>query len=138
MPSRPHGGRLVNRLASESVREKVGGELSEFAAVAVREGVAFDVENIAYGVYSPLEGFMVEEEFHSVLDTLRLPDDLPWGIPIVLDVSEEEASKFAEGDSILLTHGGAPLALLHVEDIYGYDRRAVSYTHLTLPTTERV
>jgi len=126
LPSRPHGGRLVNRLASESVREKVGGELSEFAAVAVREGVAFDVENIAYGVYSPLEGFMVEEEFHSVLDTLRLPDDLPWGIPIVLDVSEEEASKFAEGDSILLTHGGAPLALLHVEDIYGYDRRELA------------
>lgn len=122
MVSQPHGGRLVNRVAPPRVRERILGAVREFPWVSVGEGVAFDVENIAYGVYSPLEGFMLSEELSYVLDEMRLPSDLPWSLPIVLDVSESEKSSFSVGDEVLLVYQEAPIAILRVEEVYRYDR----------------
>ncbi len=122
MVSKPHGGRLVYRVATQRKRERVLREFKDFVKVQVSQGVAYDAENIAYGVYSPLEGFMTSDEFFSVLDTMRLPNDLPWTIPIVLDVSEEELSQFSVGDEILLVHNDVPVAVLKVEDVYRYSK----------------
>jgi hypothetical protein len=73
--------------------------------------------------YSPLEGFLVQEDYLSVLDDMRLSNDIPWTIPIVLDVSPEEIAGVREGDDIALYYQGEPLALMRVEEIYGWDKK---------------
>jgi len=122
MVSKPHGGRLVRKLSSEKTKERILDEKEEYSKVQINGGLAIDLENIAHGVYSPLEGFLRENEFQSVLDTMRLPNDLPWTIPIVLDVDEKELN-FGIGDAILLYCKDTPIAEMYVDDIYKYDKK---------------
>lgn len=42
------------------------------------------------GGFSPLTGFMTQEVYNSVLNSLRLKNGLLWPIPITLDINEEE------------------------------------------------
>ncbi|MET1102403.1 MAG: sulfate adenylyltransferase [Pyrodictiaceae archaeon] len=123
MVSRPHGGRLVDRTVSAARRERLLEEAGELPRIELSESLAADVANIAHGVYSPLEGFMVQEDYLSVLYDMRLSSDLPWTIPIVLDVEPSRVSGVREGDDIALYYNGAPLALMRVEEIYGWDKR---------------
>ncbi len=124
MVARPHGGRLVNRVATGRRRERLKEEVKDLQKLKVNDMAAYDVENIAYGVYSPLEGFMVKEELEWVLSEMRLPNDLPWTMPIVLWVNSREQAIPEEGDLVALLHGsGLPLAVLHVEEVYTFDKR---------------
>lgn len=97
MVSLPHGGRLVNHVLSSRERDRALSEVRELPKVKVSLHQALEIENIAYGVYSPLEGFMTHEEVLSVLEDMRLPNDLPWTIPVVLDVEEDHIAGIAEG-----------------------------------------
>lgn len=123
MVSKPHGGRLVNRVAVGRRRELLLEEARELPAIELSDSLAADVVNIAHGVYSPLEGFMVQEDYLHVLYDMRLSNDVPWTIPITLDVSSEEITGVKEGDDIALTYRGTVIAVMKVEEIYGWDKR---------------
>ena len=135
MVSRVHGGKLVNHVATSNRLNVLLGEVNELPMVELSYESAVDVESIAHGVYSPLEGFMNNEAYRSVLDEMRLPNDLPWTIPIVLDVSRETVKDVKAGDTIALSApGNVPLAVMHVEDIYGFDKQ--EYSEKVFRTTD--
>ncbi len=123
MVSRPHGGRLVNRIVRGKRRERLLEEAREIPRLELSLVKAIDVEDIAHGAFSPLEGFLVQEDYHTVLDLMRLSNDLPWTIPIVLDVDPGDIAGVSEGDDIALYYEGEPLAIMRVEEIYGWDKR---------------
>ena len=117
----PHGGVLIERVASpEEARLLCAG----LPKLAVREQVARECVNFAYGFFSPLKGFMGRADVDSVVRHMTLADGYVWSIPMVLDVSEEELSSLGvrEGASVLLTHQDQPLAVLEVEEIFSYDK----------------
>ncbi|MFH2111314.1 MAG: sulfate adenylyltransferase [Candidatus Bathyarchaeota archaeon] len=120
---RPHGGRLVDRLTPPAAVEKVRGEATELVKLDVSEELSLDFENIAFGLYSPLVGPLNQDEYMTVLAKGRLANDLPWTIPILLDVSEEEAAGFSVGDRLCLVCEGEPFAVMDVEEKYGWDRK---------------
>ncbi|MBN1390909.1 MAG: sulfate adenylyltransferase, partial [Candidatus Thermoplasmatota archaeon] len=121
MVNRPHGGRLINRTLSQKATDRVIEELGEYGRMDIKEVNAVDIGSIADGTYSPLTGFMTSDELGSVLSNMRLPDDVPWTIPVVLDI-DRELLDFDEGDTIILHYNGVPLARMHVDDIYSFDR----------------
>ncbi|MBT7915294.1 sulfate adenylyltransferase, partial [Candidatus Bathyarchaeota archaeon] len=123
---RPHGGKLVNRLTKASKIEKVKTEALEIPKVSVSHELRLDFENIAFGLYSPLKGPLTETEFDSVVSKGRLSNDIPWSIPILLDVTEDEASKFNVGDSIAIESNGELFAVVEVDDKYGWDKEFYS------------
>ncbi len=123
MVSRPHGGRLVYRVATGKRREALLEEAREVPRLDVGLERAIDLLDIAYGAFSPLEGFLVQEDYISVLEDMRLHDDTPWTIPIVLDVDPAEIPGVSEGDDIALFYDGKPIALMRVEEIYGWDKK---------------
>ncbi|MCS7126403.1 MAG: sulfate adenylyltransferase [Aigarchaeota archaeon] len=123
MVSLPHGGKLVNRVVEGSKREARVHEANEVIRVDLDESQAADIENIAYGVYSPLEGFMTYEEVLDVLEDMRLPNDLPWTIPIILNVPNDVFSLIKEGDEICLTFQDKPIAYLTIEEKYSLDKK---------------
>ena len=81
------------------------------------------VGNIANGVLSPLEGFMSQEEYLSVLDQSRLGSDMPWTIPVLLLSSEQ--FKASPGDEILLVGQStdAPVAILEYRESFTIDKK---------------
>src|SRR4030065_2907249 len=82
-----------------------------------------DVEQIAIGTYSPLEGFMGQEDFLSVLTSMRLANGIGWPLPIVLDVSEVTADQLSLGEIVGLTNEqGEVMALLHLDEKYRFDK----------------
>jgi len=132
--SKPHGGKLVNRVATGRRREYLLEEAKELRKISISESLAADVANIAHGVYSPLEGFMVYDDYYHVLYDMRLANDIPWTIPIVLDVSREEISGLKEGDDVALTFKDIILAIMEIEDIYKWDKK--EYCKKVFKTTD--
>ena len=98
--SKPHGGRLVNRVVTGKRREHLLEEARELQKIELSPELASDVMNIAYGVYSPLEGFLLREDYIHVLYDMRLSNDIPWTMPIVLDVKPYEIAGLREGDDV--------------------------------------
>ncbi len=109
----PHGGKLIQRI--EKNRDVEGME-----KLKVSKDIAKDVENIAHGIFSPLEGFLCKDDFENVLFNKRLSNDIPWTIPIVLDMNEK---KYKEGDEILLESENGLQAILEIEEVYSYDKK---------------
>ena len=110
---KPHGGTLVQRISKDR-------DVSGLEKVEVSSDITKDVENIAHGVFSPLEGFLCQDEFESVMSHKRLPTDVPWTIPIVFDVNGKD---YSEGDEILLEGENGMQAVFEIEDIYAYDKK---------------
>jgi sulfate adenylyltransferase len=120
----PHGGKLIDRVMEEKERQSVFSRIKALPGLDVSQERAFEVENITTGVFSPLEGFLGRKDFESVLSKGRLINDVPWTIPIVLDVTEEKVAQLK--DKAILYFNHQPLALLHVEGIYGYDKELMA------------
>jgi len=131
--SKPHGGKLINRVLKEREKKKALETAESLEKIEVSDAVASDVENIAKGVFSPLEGFMNQEELEAILHLKRLPNDLAWTIPILLDVSKSKAKRLDEGDELALYFNGKPLALMHLEEKYTFEKdKLANYTFGTL------
>ena len=115
----PHGGTLVQRVQPLRSSADVAG----LPTIDVREQIAHECVNLAYGFFSPLTGFMGSADVASVADSMRLASGYVWPIPIVLDIPHTELVQagIAEGDTVLLTHQGNPLATLEVSEIFATD-----------------
>ena len=112
---KPHGGKLVNRISEINP--------TGLFSISITEDLANDVENIADGIFSPLEGFLGKADFESVVSRGRLANDLAWTIPIVIDVDEQTASKAKDaGDVLLQNPDGIGVAVLRVEETYTFDK----------------
>lgn len=119
----PHGGKLIDRTLSEGEKDKAKEQAKTLPAIRLTADLVSDVENIAFGVFSPLKGFLGKEDYRSVLNHMRLANDLPWTIPIVLDVSRDEAGSLKEGQEVsLLNPDGEPIAILDLEERFEYDK----------------
>ena len=93
---------------------------AKFPSIEVDLETAMDIEQIAHGVYSPLQGFMTEEELEGVLENYRLPNGDVWTMPILLQGRGQEFAAFHPGQSIRLVdrRTGQSTAILHLEDKY--------------------
>jgi sulfate adenylyltransferase len=119
----PHGGTLINRIASEDERQVLRDRARQLPAFPLDSRAIADVECIATGVYSPLTGFLGEADYRRVVDEMRLANGLPWSIPVTFSVTEEQAGSLSTGDEIALTFAGDPVAVMTVEEIYRRDKQ---------------
>jgi len=119
----PHGGKLVDRVLEGQTKAEALARTAKSPRLLIDSELVSDVENIATGVYSPLEGFLGEADFRAVLACSRLANDVAWTIPIVLDVDRGTADGLKTGQEVLLeTEAGHPVAILHLEEKFGADK----------------
>jgi sulfate adenylyltransferase len=117
----PHGGRLINRFAV-SDKKNIGDDIF---TVQVSNELRNDIENIADGIFSPLEGFVSRQDFESIVNTGRLKNGLAWTVPITLDSDDLKARKMKDaGQVALATDNNEKFAILNVEEIYSFDKIA--------------
>ncbi|MBM3156172.1 MAG: sulfate adenylyltransferase [Chloroflexi bacterium] len=118
----PHGGKLVDRVLEPAKgREKAKKAKIKLPIDGSR---ATEIMSIAYGFFSPVEGFMGHKEVDSVCKDMRLTSGYIWSIPITFDISESEikAKGLKEGDTLLLTYQNQPFATMELEEIFSYDK----------------
>lgn len=112
---KPHGGKLVNRLTKK--------DPSGLFSITITEDLANDVENISDGIFSPLEGFLGQQDFERVISKGRLANDVAWTMPTILDVDDETAKKMNEAGTVLLKNPeGTGIAILNVEETFSFDK----------------
>lgn len=96
----PHGGHLINRLASAAERSALTEKLFLLPRVELNARALADLDLIGVGAFSPLEGFLGRADYESVVERMRLANGLPWSIPITLSAPENiEAQEVALVDS---------------------------------------
>jgi sulfate adenylyltransferase len=119
----PHGGRLVNREVSGDEAAALAERAREMPALRLSPWALSDLELIAGGGFSPLEGFMTQRQYRSVVGEMHLPDGVPWSLPIALAASREEAASLKESVA-LADPAGERLAVLELEERFDYDKKA--------------
>jgi sulfate adenylyltransferase len=113
----PHGGILIHRI-NENL--KVDPSLNH---VELSRLELSDLELIANGAYSPLEGFMGEADYESVLYHMRLTSGLPWSLPITLAVPHNKAKELKLGEHIHLTYKQKVYGVMEVKEKFYPDKR---------------
>lgn len=133
---RPHGGRLVNRIASSEEKRYLQKKLHLYKDLFLDEDKIQDVQNIAYGVYSPLTGFLKKEDFQSVLSEMRLTSGVVWSIPIILDIDKNDYLKIKKENEVLLrAKTGEPVALLRNLEVFEYNKE--DFAEMVFQTTDK-
>ncbi|MEM1170636.1 MAG: sulfate adenylyltransferase [Cyanobacteria bacterium P01_H01_bin.35] len=97
-----HGGHLINRIATPAERQEFMEKAESLPKVQLDKRALSDLEMIAIGGFSPLNGFMEADDYESVVTDMRLKNGLPWSIPVTLSVSEEVADSIKEGSWVRL------------------------------------
>ena len=121
---RPHGGKLVNRLATGQKAVALEAEAARLPAVRLDAFEMSDLEMLAIGAFSPLEGFMTGADFEAVVREKRLANGLPWTLPVTLAVSSERAAMLSQGSRAALADAeGRRLGVFSIEDIFRWDRQ---------------
>lgn len=98
----PHGGSLVNLNVTGEEREKLLKEAKGLQSIRINNWTISDLDLIGVGAFSPLTGFLNEEDYRSVIDHMRLANGTVWSIPITLSISEEEATRLSIGEEVAL------------------------------------
>ena len=119
----PHGGALINRELTGQARNEAIERSSTLTQLALNETTASDLELIAIGGFSPINGFMGNDDYRHVVDEARLADGTVWPLPITLGVAADQASSLQEGQEVALTEHGHVLALMRVVEKYRYDKK---------------
>ena len=125
--------------------QKLKTEAGELTSHDLTPRQICDLELLMNGGFAPLKGFLGEEDYNSVVDTMRLADGTLWPMPITLDVSEKFADEIELGQDIALrdqegvilatmtvTDKWAPNKAHEAEKVFGADddaHPAVNYLH---------
>ncbi|MEO6866433.1 MAG: sulfate adenylyltransferase [Gaiellales bacterium] len=114
----PHGGTLVDRVVTGADAEALRAKAATLPLVTLTDTQAADLEMIAVGAMSPIEGFLGKADYESVLENVRLANGAVWSLPITLRMHEDVA-----GDEVALASpDGQLLAVMQVTERYTGDK----------------
>jgi sulfate adenylyltransferase len=113
----PHGGSLVDLMVPAEQRDAVRAGVDRVVVCSDRN--ACDVELLVVGGFSPLRGFMHQEDYDAVVAGYRTTSGLLFGLPIVFDTDD---AAIQVGERLLLTYQGQELAVLTVESRWEPDK----------------
>ncbi|MEW6126882.1 MAG: sulfate adenylyltransferase [Acidobacteriota bacterium] len=130
-----HGGRLINRELTGIARETLLERTPAMPKINLKPREVSDLEMIANGAFSPLEGFMCEDDYSAVRGNKHLASGLPWTLPVTLSTDDDFANKIKEGEDLALYSDDHLLGVLHLEQKYRYDKqREAERVYLTTET----
>lgn len=143
MISEPHGGKLINTVVNDRAKQNELISSCDFE-VDLDERQLCDVELLMQGGFSPLEGYMDEADYKSVVNDLRLTNGLLFGLPVVYDTNDD---RVVPGKRVLLKYQHIPIAILDVTSRYipnkaaeakkCYGTSSIEHPAVMMITTER-
>ena len=124
MPIAPHGGGdLVDLRVGESERSELVSRARDLERITLDARELTDLELLTIGGFTPLCGFMTEQECKSVTQDMRLPGGAPWTIPVTLATEAARAESLPEGEEVaLVSQAGDLVGVLRVESRFTPDK----------------
>lgn len=113
----PYGGKLVNLLAEGDERNELIRKAKFLPSVQLSLRSLRDLELLAVGAFSPLDRFMGEKDYRSVLKDMRLADGALFPIPITLPVEDTKNLKLGQ-EIVLRSPTNEMAAVMRLEEIY--------------------
>ena len=123
MAIQPHGDTLVDRVASPEAAADWRERADHLPTLTLGPREILDLNLLAVGAYSPLNGYLTRTDYESVVHHMHLANGLPWSLPIVLPVTHDEAGSLRDGTPVVLRdQSGKLLAILDLQERFSYDR----------------
>ena len=120
----PHGGQICDRMVTEERISELKQDFIHLQSWTLNDRQICDLEMIMNGGFSPLIGFLDQEDYYAVCAGMRLQNNALWPIPITLDVTEDVAEKLTVGNKMVLRDKeGFALAVLTIGDVWKPDRK---------------
>jgi sulfate adenylyltransferase len=120
----PHGGELINRLASAQEKQDFLAKADSLPRVQLDERATSDLVMIAIGGFSPIAGFMDQNDYLGVVKEMRLASGLPWSVPVTLSVTSAVAEPLEIGSLVRLDNpDGKFIGVLQLTEKYTYDKQ---------------
>jgi sulfate adenylyltransferase len=116
----PYGGQLVDLLIKDDQRDEVLKKASAYPTVRLTPRQTHDMELLAVGAFSPLERFMGEKDYQSVLENMKLADGTIWPIPITLTIDKEDLPDQAEWVTLRDVHNQI-MAVMRLEEVFRFN-----------------
>jgi sulfate adenylyltransferase len=123
-PIAPHGGTLIDLLQTGDAAANLAAEAANLPKLVINERELSDLEMLAVGALSPLTGFQGEVDYHQVLESMHLSSGLPWAIPVVLGLGDDDLHRVGGADAIALlpAEGADAVAVLRVSGQFKRDK----------------
>src|SRR5436305_1490208 len=95
----------------------------DFASLTLDERGLCDLELLAVGAFSPLKGFLGQQDYERVVAEQRLADGTLWPLPVTLPVTPGQGVEVGKTLALRDVYGNL-LAFLQIEEIFTYDKEA--------------
>ncbi len=121
----PHGGALKPLLLEGERQEQWLHRSRSLPTVRLTSRETSDLIMMAVGAFSPLSGYMQEQDYLGVVEEMHLADGTMWPIPITLSVTSEQAGSLTVGDDVALVddESGEIMGIMTIREKYRYDKR---------------
>lgn len=121
----PHGGQLKPLLLANGQRSDEIAKARSLPKVRMSSRETSDLIMMGIGAFSPLDGFMRQEDYENVVESMHLANGTLWPIPITLAVDKNLADRIKINDEIALIDDETDelMGTMTVEEKYGYDKR---------------
>ena len=113
----PCGDQLIDLTEPREMADELKAYAGHLPSVVLSERSACDLELLACGAFSPLDGFMGREDYQSVLGEMRLAGGHLFPIPVTLPVNPD-ADLHLDRDIVLRSSKNDLLAVMTVEEIF--------------------
>ena len=117
----PYGGKLINLLVPLEEREELRAHASALTRVQLLPRTLCDLELLAAGGFSPLNGFMARRDYERVLGEMRLADGTVFPLPVTLNFARDARVRLDQEIALTDSQNNL-LALMRVEEIFEWDR----------------
>src|SRR5262245_60526531 len=116
----PYGGRLVDLMVPEDELAEARAYAATLPSLQISPRAVCDLELLASGAFSPVDQFMGQADFESVVTSMHLADGTLFPMPITLPVSED--SGLTVGTDIALRDPmNDLLAVMTIEELFPWD-----------------
>ncbi|MGH8337014.1 MAG: adenylyltransferase, partial [Gammaproteobacteria bacterium] len=112
----PYGGSLVDLLVGAKEREELKQLATGLPSIQLSARSLCDLELLATGAFSPVDRFIGEKDYISVLEKMRLADGTLFPIPITLPVAD--ATGLLGKKLALRSPNNNLIAILDVQEVY--------------------
>lgn len=116
----PYGDKLISLLVTGEEKEELIRHAGRLPSIQLSRRSLCDLELLACGAFSPLDRFMGEADYHSVLEEMRLAAGKLFPIPITLPVEEDRSVRIGQ-EIALRDLKNNLMAVMAVEEVFEWD-----------------
>ncbi len=121
----PHGGQLKPLLLTNEERVSELKKAQSLMKVRMTSRETSDLIMMGIGAFSPLDGFMHQQDYINVVENMHLVNNTLWPIPITLAVEKAIAESIKINDEIALVDNETDemMGIMKVEEQFRYDKK---------------